>query len=165
MTNKKLFVPDNVARAAAKNKGPSSELPKPLETAFGKKKEEENKNENDPSNLETSALERLPQPTGYRILIIPYYPSEKTKGGIIVPDSVRERESFATVSAYVVKLGPDAYKDPQKFPSGSWCSEKSWVLIGRYSGNRFKVDGLEVRIINDDNIIATILDPTDISYV
>ena len=62
MTNKKLFVPDNVARAAAKNKGPSSELPKPLETAFGKKKEEENKNENDPSNLETSALERLPQP-------------------------------------------------------------------------------------------------------
>ena len=165
MTNKKLFVPDNVARAAAKNKGPSSELPKPLETAFGKKKEEENKNENDPSNLETSALERLPQPTGYRILIIPYYPSEKTKGGIIVPDAIREKESFATVSAYVVKLGPDAYKDAQKFPSGSWCSEKSWVLIGRYSGNRFKVDGLEVRIINDDNIIATILDPTDISYV
>ena len=166
MTTKKLFVPEHVARAAVKDKGLSSELPKALETAFGKKKEEEeNKNENDPSNLEPSALERLPQPTGYRILIIPYYPSEKTKGGIIVPDSVRERESFATVSAYVVKLGPDAYKDSQKFPSGDWCSEKSWVLIGRYSGNRFKVDGLEVRIINDDNIIATILDPTDISYV
>ena len=164
MTNKKLFVPEHVARAAAKDKKVSSELPKPLETAFGKKKEE-NKNESDPSNLEPSALERLPQPTGYRVLIIPYYPSAKTKGGIIVPDAIREKESFATVSAYVVKLGPDAYKDAQKFPSGSWCSEKSWVLIGRYRGNRFKVDGLEVRIINDDNIIATILVPTDISYV
>jgi co-chaperonin GroES (HSP10) len=65
----------------------------------------------------------------------------------------------------VVKLGPDAYKDEQKFPSGPYCQEKSWVLIGRYAGNRFKVDGLEVRIINDDNIISTILDPTDISYV
>ena len=164
MTHKKLFVPEHVARAAAKDKKVSSELPKPLETAFGKKKEK-SKNESDPSNLEPSALERLPQPTGYRVLIIPYYPSAKTKGGIIVPDAIREKESFATVSAYVVKLGPDAYKDAQKFPSGSWCSEKSWVLIGRYSGNRFKVDGLEVRIINDDNIIATILDPTDISYV
>ena len=99
------------------------------------------------------------------MLIIPYYPKAKTKGGLYVPDAVRERESFATVSAYVVRLGPDAYKDKQKFPSGPWCCEKNWVLIGRYSGNRFKVDGLEVRIINDDNIIATILDPTDISYV
>ena len=54
---------------------------------------------------------------------------------------------------------------PTGFPTGPWCSEKDWVLIGRYAGNRFKVEGLEVRIINDDNIIATILDPKDISYV
>jgi chaperonin GroES len=89
----------------------------------------------------------------------------KTAGGIIIPDKVRERESFATVAAYVVKVGPDAYMDAQKFPTGPWCGEKSWVLMGRYAGNRFKVDGLEVRLINDDNIIATILDPADISYV
>ena len=63
MTNKKLFVPEHVARAAAKDKKVSSELPNPLETAFGKKKEK-SKNESDPSNLEPSALERLPQPTG-----------------------------------------------------------------------------------------------------
>jgi len=160
---KKLFVPEHVARAAGNVTGESSEIPKPLENAFGKGAK--NKNADDPSEIKQSSLERLPQPTGYRVLIIPYYPSEKTKGGIIVPDSVRERESFATVAAYVVKLGPDAYKDSQKFPNGSWCNEKDWVLIGRYSGNRFKVEGLEVRIINDDNIIATILDPKDISYV
>ena len=160
---KKLFVPEHVAKAAATAIKGSYEIPKPIENAFGKVAK--NKNSDDPSDIKQSALERLPQPTGYRILIIPYYPSEKTKGGIIVPDAVRERESFATVSAYVVKLGPDAYKDAQKFPSGSYANEKDWVLIGRYSGNRFKVEGLEVRIINDDNIIATILDPKDISYV
>ena len=160
---KKLFVPEHVAKAAATAIKGSSEIPKPIENAFGKVAK--NKNSDDPSDIKQSALERLPQPTGYRILIIPYYPSEKTKGGIIVPDAVRERESFATVSAYVVKLGPDAYKDAQKFPSGPYANEKDWVLIGRYSGNRFKVEGLEVRIINDDNIIATILDPKDISYV
>mgnify|MGYP003630282946 CR=1 FL=1 len=160
---KKLFVPEHVAKAAATAIKGSSEIPKPIENAFGKVAK--NKNSDDPSDIKQSALERLPQPTGYRILIIPYYPSEKTKGGIIVPDAVRERESFATVSAYVVKLGPDAYKDAQKFPSGSYANEKDWVLIGRYSGNRFKVEGLEVRIINDDNIISTILDPKDISYV
>ena len=57
------------------------------------------------------------------------------------------------------------FKDQDKFPSGAWCSEKDWVLMGRYAGNKFKVDGLELRIINDDNIIASILDPADISYI
>tara|TARA_B110000285_G_scaffold164762_1_gene184032 strand:- start:574 stop:1065 length:492 start_codon:yes stop_codon:yes gene_type:complete len=162
--NKKLYVPEHVARKMKQPEG-MDKIPKPLETAFGKPKEEENKNENDPSKLGVSVLERLPQPTGYRMLIIPFYPGEKTKGGVYVPDAVRDRESFATVAAYVVKLGPDAYQDSQKFPTGNWCNEKDWVLIGRYAGNRFKVEGLEVRVINDDNIIATILDPKDISYV
>lgn len=161
MTNK-LYVPDHLVKKMNKPAG-MEDIAQPLATAFGKS--QENKNENDPSDLEESAIDRLPKPTGYRMLIIPYYPPEKTKGGVYVPDQVRDREAFATVAAYVVKVGPDAYKDEQKFPSGPWCSEKDWVLIGRYAGNRFKVDGLEVRLINDDNIIATILDPTDISYV
>ena len=152
--SKKLFVPDRLAKSG---------MPKPIKKAFSDTKKL--KNEEDPSDMEPSALERLPQPTGYRVTIIPYYPSVQTKGGLYVPDQVRDREAFATVAAYVVKLGPDAYKDPQKFPNGPWCSEKNWVLIGRYAGNRFKVEGLEVRVINDDNIIATILDPKDISYV
>jgi len=161
----KLVVPEHVARAQRKI---NKELSKPIKNAFGFAtaiKGAENKNEDDPSKIEPSALERLPQPTGYRVLIIPYYPSAQTKGGLYVPDAVRDREAFATVAAYVVKLGPDAYKDSQKFPNGPWCNEKDWVLIGRYAGNRFKVENLEVRIINDDNIIATILDPKDISYV
>ena len=150
---KKLFVPDRVATAA---------LPKDLGKSF---KEAEDKNTIDPSTMDASVMDRLPQPVGYRLLVIPYYPPAKTKGGIYVPDATRDREAFATVAAYVVKVGPDAYKDENKFPTGPWAGEKSWVLMGRYAGNRFKVDGLEVRLINDDNIIATILDPSDISYV
>ena len=154
---KKLFVPD---RLLAKNINPT-----PSAISKGFKNEEPNKNEDDPSKLDGSTLDRLPQPTGYRLLVIPYYPKEKTKGGVYIPDATRERESFATVVAYVVKLGPDAYLDSDKFPNGPYCSEKEWVLMGRYAGNRFKVEGLELRLINDDNIIAKILDPTDISYL
>ena len=108
---KKLYVPD---RLLAKNINPT-----PSAISKGFKNEEPNKNEDDPSKLDESTLDRLPQPTGYRLLVIPYYPKEKTKGGIYIPDATRERESFATVVAYVVKMGPDAYQDSDKFPNGS----------------------------------------------
>jgi len=63
----------------------------------------------------------------------------------------------------VVKQGPECYKDEKRFGGTPWCEEKQWVLIGRYSGSRFKLEeGAEVRIINDDEVIATILDPDDI---
>ena len=157
--SKKLYVPDRLL--AKKQINP---VPPAIGKGFGQDKAP-NKNEDDPSKIDASVIERLPQPTGYRILVIPYYPKERTKGGVYIPDATRDRESFATVVAYVVKMGPDAYKDADKFPTGAYCSEKEWVLMGRYAGNRFKVEGLELRLINDDNIIAKILDPTDISYV
>ena len=157
--SKKLYVPD---RLVAKRQ--INPVPPAIGKGFGQDKEP-NKNEDDPSKIDSSVIDRLPQPTGYRLLVLPYYPKEKTKGGVYIPDATRERESFATVVAYVVKLGPDAYLDSDKFPNGPYCSEKEWVLMGRYAGNRFKVEGLELRLINDDNIIAKILDPTDISYV
>lgn len=158
---KKLFVPERMAKPSD---APKSDIPPAIDKAFNDD-DADSKNNEDPSMMDASVLDRLPQPVGYRLLVIPYYMKAKTAGGIYIPDKVRERESFATVAAYVVRVGPDAYMDAQKFPTGPWCGEKSWVLMGRYAGNRFKVDGLEVRLINDDNIIATILDPADISYV
>ena len=107
--------------------------------------------------------DRVPKPTGWRILVMPYMGKEKTEGGIHVPDSIRERESSATVVAYVVKMGPLAYKDVDKFGTdGDWCKEGDWVCIGRYAGSRFQIEGGEVRIINDDEVIATIVNPDDI---
>tara|TARA_R110000803_G_scaffold50983_1_gene105630 strand:+ start:908 stop:1345 length:438 start_codon:yes stop_codon:yes gene_type:complete len=117
-----------------------------------------------PSLLEKPLLERLPQPTGWRMLVMPYQGQIQTKGGIHVPDEVRERESVATVVAYVLKLGPLAYGDKKKF-GDPWCKEGQWVCIGRYSGSRFKIDGGEVRIINDDEVIATLMEPDDVKHI
>ena len=156
---KTLYVPDYIAQKKKAEKQDKAEQAN-VEKAYVDAKSKVL----DPSLLEKTLLERLPQPTGYRMLVIPYYVPEKVNG-IIIPDKTRDRESFASVVAYVVKMGPDAYKDKDKFPTGAWCSEKDWVLMGRYAGNKFKVDGLELRIINDDNIIASILDPKDISYI
>ena len=108
--------------------------------------------------------ERVPQPTGWRVLVMPYMGRDKTDGGVYVPDQARDRESKATVVAYVLKVGPLAYLDEDKFGEGfePWCKEGDWVCIGRYAGSRFSIEGGEVRIINDDEVIATIIDPDDI---
>ena len=119
----------------------------------------------DPSKLSSSMLERLPQPSGWRVLILPYQGKAKTSGGIYIPDQVIDREALATVCGYVLKLGPDAYKDTAKFPAGPWCKEKQWVIFGRYAGARFKIEGGEVRLLNDDEILAVINSPEDIVHI
>jgi len=100
-----------------------------------------------------TAKEKLPEPSGWRILILPYRGKGKTAGGIYIPDSTVDREALATVCGYVVKVGPLAYKDKEKFgDSDPWCKEGDWVIFGRYAGSRFKIDGGEVRLLNDDEI-------------
>ena len=118
----------------------------------------------DPSKLDGNSLSRLPEPTGWSMLILPYRGKGKTEGGVLLPDAVVDRESVATVCGYVLKTGPLAYKDKDKFPGGAWCKERDWVIFGRYAGARFRIDGGEVRILNDDEIIAVIQDPEDILH-
>lgn len=119
----------------------------------------------DPSKIEGSLLDRMPAPTGWRILILPYQGKQKTAGGIFIPSEVQEKSNISTQVGYVLKVGPLAYKDTEKFPSGPWCAEKQWVMFARYAGSRFQIDGGEVRILNDDEILATILDPEDIHHL
>tara|TARA_R110002020_G_scaffold20390_1_gene69868 strand:- start:1892 stop:2311 length:420 start_codon:yes stop_codon:yes gene_type:complete len=121
----------------------------------------------DPSLLEKSAIERMPSPSGWRMLVLPYTGKAVSKGGIALTKETVDREALATVVAYVVKQGPLCYNDTAKFGNRPWCQERQWVLIGRYAGARFKLeDGGEVRIINDDEVIGTILNPDDIlSYL
>lgn len=121
----------------------------------------------DPTLVEKDAIDRLPQPTGWRILLMPYQGKAQTSGGLYIPDEVRDREAVATVVAYVLRVGPLAYKDPSKFgpDAAPWCKQGDWVCIGRYAGSRFKLEDAEVRIINDDEVIATIADPADIKHV
>mgnify|MGYP003145403164 FL=1 len=160
--SKTLYLPEHLAQKMNKEK----EEVKPsdsLNSAYV----DANERVLDPSLLDKPLLERLPQPTGWRVLVMPYQGKAKTASGLYIPDEVRERESVATTVAYVMKLGPLAYKDPDKFgpKSEPWCEEGQWVCIGRYSGSRFKIDGGEVRIINDDEVIATLLEPDDIKHV
>ena len=161
--SKTLYLPDHVAQKMKKEKVTAKAEPEALDSAYV----DANERVLDPSLLEKPLLERLPQPTGWRVLVMPYQGKAKTKSGLYIPDEVRERESVATVVAYVMKLGPLAYKDPDKFGTGGepWCKEGQWVCIGRYSGSRFKIDGGEVRIINDDEVIATIIEPDDVKHV
>ena len=115
----------------------------------------------DPSRLDGTLLERMPQPTGWKILVLPYRGKGESKGGIALTQETIDRESLATVVAYVVKCGPLCYTD--KKYGLPWCKEKQWVLIGRYAGARFNLsDGAVVRIINDDEVIGTIKNPDDI---
>jgi chaperonin GroES len=118
----------------------------------------------DPSLLDKSLIERMPQPTGWRLLVLPYKGKGKTDGGILLPDQVVEDNQISTQVGYVIKIGSLAYEDKQKFPTGAWCKEKDWVIFARYAGSRFKIEGGEVRILNDDEILATILNPDDILH-
>ena len=151
--SKTLYVPDHVAEKEKERK----------KSVYVKKDEKVL----DPSLLDVSLSERLPQPTGWRLLVMPYMGRATTDGGVLIPDQIRDREALATVVAYVLKVGPLAYKDEAKFGKSynPWCQEGDWVCIGRYAGARFKIDGGEVRIINDDEVIATILEPDDIKHV
>tara|TARA_R100001224_G_scaffold111165_2_gene90715 strand:- start:614 stop:1027 length:414 start_codon:yes stop_codon:yes gene_type:complete len=117
----------------------------------------------DPTLLDKKILERMPQPTGYRMVVIPYKGKTTTEGGIQLLKETVDREALATVVALVLKMGPLCYNDKEKFGDTPWCEEQQWVLIGRYAGARMKLeDGEEIRIINDDEVIGTILDPNDI---
>jgi len=118
----------------------------------------------DPESIGGSLLERMPDPTGWRLLILPYRGKGKTDGGIYLPDKVVEEQTISTQVGYVLKVGPLAYKDPEKFPSGPWCEQGNWVMFARYAGSRFKIDGGEVRILNDDEILSRIKEPEDILH-
>jgi len=107
-------------------------------------------------------LERLPDPTGWRLLVLPYRGQGKTKGGVILTDKHMEERGYATVTALVLKMGPECYKNEERFPNGPWCKKGDWIIFGRYAGSRFGIEGGEVRILNDDEIIAVVKDPEDI---
>lgn len=116
----------------------------------------------DPTLMDKSLIERMPSPAGWRMLVMPYKGKGVTEGGIVLTEQTLERNQITSVCAYVLKMGPLAYQDAKKFPNGPWCKEGDWVIFPRYAGSRFRIDGGEVRIINDDEVIGTILDPDDI---
>ena len=125
----------------------------------------------DPTVLDKSLVERMPEPSGWRLLVLPYKGKGVTDGGIQLLESTVSKENLATSVCYVMKVGPLAYQDYDKFGGEPWCKEGDWVIFARYAGSRFRLNGdkkaafgSEVRMLNDDEILGTILDPKDIYH-
>jgi chaperonin GroES len=112
--------------------------------------------------LSKETLDKLPRPTGYRILISIAEVEEKTRGGIILPDSLKAKEDTASIIGRVLKMGPDCYLDSARFPSGPYCKEGDLVMIRAYAGTRFRIEGKEYRILNDDVIESLVDSPNGI---
>ena len=105
---------------------------------------------------------QLPEPQGYRILCAIPEIENKYDSGIIKADITRQHEEILTTVLFVIKLGPDAYKDAAKFPTGPWCKEGDFVIVRSNSGTRLDIHGKEFRIINDDTVEAVVEDPRGI---
>ena len=112
----------------------------------------------------TTESSKLPKPTGWRMLVLPFKMKEKTKGGIIIAETSLERQQVASQCGLVLRMGPDCYTDKERYPDGPWCKEKDWVIFARYAGSRIKIEGGEVRMLNDDEILATVDNPEDIIH-
>lgn len=118
------------------------------------------------SELPQTAEEKgkqLPEPVGYHILVALPEAEEKYESGLIKSDETRRYEEVLATVFFVVKLGPDAYKDTNKFPTGPWCKEGDFVLARPNSGTRLKIHGREFRLLNDDTVEAVVDDPRGIS--
>ena len=134
------------------------EVPKHREALQEKYKEEEPLNPKNIKNQES----QLPVPSGWRLLVLPFTPREKTKGGILIAQESLDKLRVATNCGYVLSMGPLAYQDKEKYPTGPWCKVGEWVIFARYAGSRLPIEGGEVRILNDDEVLGTIKDPESV---
>ena len=92
-------------------------------------------------DLSKQDSEKLPQPTGWRMLVLPFKMKEKTKGGVILAETTLERQQVASQTGLVLRMGPDCYRDKDRYPDGPWCKEGDWVMFARYAGSRIKIEG------------------------
>jgi len=105
---------------------------------------------------------QLPKPSGYRILCAIPEIEKEFESGIIKAETTVHHEELLTTVLFVVALGPDCYKDPNRFPSGAWCKEGDFILVRPHAGTRLVIHGREFRIINDDSVEGTVDDPRGI---
>ena len=138
------------------------EIPK-INLGLEEKYQEEKKEALNPENIK-SVVDELPNPSGWRLLVLPFTPKDKTKGGIIISQESLDRLRIATNCGYVLKMGPLAYHDKERYPTGPWCKKGDWVIFARYAGSRLPIEGGEVRILNDDEVLGTIPDPESVLH-
>ena len=114
-------------------------------------------------DLSKQDSEKLPQPTGWRMLVLPFKMKEKTKGGLILAETALERQQVASQTGLVLRMGPHCY-DKERYPEGPWCKKGDWIIFARYAGSRMEIEGGEIRMLNDDEVLGTIDDPKDLIH-
>ena len=116
-------------------------------------------------NMSDDELEvQLPKPVGYRVLVaMPEV--EKTFDGtnVLKTDAVMHNEHIMSIIGMVLDMGDQAYNDKERFPNGPWCKTGDYVMFRANTGTRFKVAGVEYRLMNDDSIEAVVADPRGVS--
>ena len=127
--------------------------------------EEEKVEEIEIDESEARKASQMPKPQGFKILIALPEPDEKTDGGIIKSSQTIYNEEVGSIVGFVIDMGPDAYTNSERFPSGAFCKKGDWVVMRSYSGTRFLVHGREFRLINDDSVEAVVEDPRGIVKV
>jgi len=91
------------------------------------------------------------QPLGDRVLVEQTEEKEVKKGGIIIPDTAKEKP----MEAVIVALGTGKTKDDgSKVAFEVKVGDR--ILISKYGGTEIKVDGKEYKILNSDDILAVI---------
>ena len=107
---------------------------------------------------------QLPEPKTFHILcVVPEAMEEYAESMLVKASQTMHYEEVLTPVLFVVKLGPDAYKDASRFPSGPSCKEGDFIICRPNSGTRLKIHGREFRILNDDSVEAVVEDPRGIT--
>ena len=109
--------------------------------------------------------DKLPFPKGWKVLVEKIKPKEKTAGGILLPDQAIEAESYLSICAKVVRVGPLCWRDREtgeRWRCDDWAEPGDWVIIPKFTQFKMDIEGREYRFVNDDEIIAVVDDPTAI---
>lgn len=118
--------------------------------------------------LKTSNEEKakqIPDPATYHLLCMLPEANEEYEGGLLKSSQTMHFEELLSPVLFVAKIGPDAFKDEKRFPSGPSCKVGDFVIVRPNSGTRMKIHGTEWRLLNDDAVEAVIEDPRGIQRV
>lgn len=106
--------------------------------------------------------EVLPSLPGYHILVRPVSVKSKTKGGLLLPDSVKDDVAYLTTVGKVLSIGDLAYKDEDKFPNGKWCDVGDYVCYARHAGQKLYYKGVRLLLLFDDQVMMKVDEPTNL---
>ena len=101
----------------------------------------------------------LPELPGFHVLVRPVSVKEKTKGGILIPNSTKEDMSYLTTVGKVIKIGNLAYNDTDKFPKGPWCKEGDYICYAKHAGQKIQYKEVKMILLYDDQVIMKVEDP------